>query len=79
MINKILNLMKFAENNLCELCSEIENIDHILSKCKKYDTQRILFPNLLNSDLISLLKTCDIKIYKDILKFLKINNIIVSS
>lgn len=46
---------KLTPNDRCDLCSETEDISHLLYDCPKYNAIRIGYPNLINKTPIQLI------------------------
>lgn len=69
-------MIKMEDNPNCEVCNEIEDNEHIILKCKKYDNTRIKYPILNNStNLIEILKNNIPTQIKSLINFITESNI----
>lgn len=46
--------MKLVDNNICVQCNEIENAEHIITKCSKHTNIRNKYPVLSNNNYINI-------------------------
>jgi hypothetical protein len=72
-----LAMIKQINSNLCESCNEVEDVEHILFKCKEYNNARVLL-SINNIDNIKefIIKNGNNSV-KKILEFVKITKITI--
>lgn len=68
---KFLKMIKSKDSELCDDCNLIEDVSHIIFKCKKYEIQRNLCDIKNCDNIIDLKNLHKEKIYEILLKFLK--------
>jgi len=44
-LNKSLKLIGKHETGLCEWCQEVESVEHIIIRCRRYEAQRVIMRN----------------------------------
>lgn len=73
-----LKLWKISETNICETCSEINNANHIILKCKKFERQRAELNFLSKYEKVQeiITKECEENL-KKIVKFIIDNEITI--
>lgn len=67
-----LHKMKLQDDELCDICQEPENAEHLILLCPKYNNTRAQFSfdgYFLN--MTDLLKTRDVTIFKEVTNFIK--------
>lgn len=65
---KTLNLMHIEDNNLCQTCNTIENAEHIIITCKRFNNVRSKYRSLSTHDYKLLLRNENT--YVDIFNYL---------
>lgn len=53
---KTLAILKIVNNNICEICNEVEAAEHIIKKCTKYSTIRTRYNTITNIQYKNLLQ-----------------------
>lgn len=66
---KTLNIMRIENTNLCETCNVVENAEHIILTCTKYNTIRLKYKTLSTQNYTSILRNENT--YLEITQFLK--------
>jgi ribonuclease HI len=74
--NKKLKLFKQKQTENCEICKEVDDINHILFKCKKYENLRKKVNIIKNTNNVNdLIKNKNYLNYKALYQFLKLAEI----
>lgn len=75
---KYLKMWKKVETDICEVCGETDDGNHVTLKCKKYERQRLKYPFMSKYTSIQLLVKNESEAnIKKMCEFLKTNNITV--
>jgi ribonuclease HI len=74
--NKFLFLMKLRNDDLCEECNVLDDVNHVLFKCLKYNNQRIILQISDIDDITTLRNRVGFtEMTEKLIKFMKLTNI----